>query len=578
MKSGKQCLSSALSTFYFPLRYMPRKKIKPLSIIPLGGVGEIGKNMYAMRYGDEILVVDAGLMFPDEEMLGVDIVIPDTKYLVDNLDKIVGIVLTHGHEDHIGALPYIIREINVPIWGTRLTLGLVSAKLEEHRMLEEVLLNEVAVGDTVTLGEFSVEYVRVSHSIPDAAALAIRTPAGLIVHTSDYKFDHTPVRGQPVDISRLAQLGEEGVLVLLTDCTNVEKRGYTPSERLVGEAFDEIFSQAPGRIIVASFASNVHRVQQVVNTAHRYGRRVAVIGRSMARNSEIAEQLGYLTIPEETRLSLSELSSVPHEQVVIMTTGSQGEPLSALSRMAMDEHKKIKIGPGDTVIISATPIPGNENLVMRTINRLFRQGAKVVYDAISPVHVSGHANQEDIKLMMNLVRPKYVVPVHGEYRHFALFSDLVAQLGYDEERVFHLSIGDILEFDKDGARINGKIERSGSVMVDGIGVGDVSDVELRDRWHLAQDGVIVVVISLDKSTGTIVAGPDVISRGFVIPEHEEEILDEGKDVIIRRIEEMEIEEATEWTTVKADVRRVLGKFIYEQTHRRPMIIPVIMEV
>jgi ribonuclease J len=554
------------------------KKIKPLSIIPLGGVGEIGKNMTAIRYGDQILVIDSGLMFPEEEMLGVDIVIPDVTYLVENKDKVQGIVLTHGHEDHIGALPYVLKQMNVPIWGTRLTVGFVSAKLEEHRLLDSVEITEVQPGETVKIGDFAVEFIRVSHSIPDAVGLAIRTPAGLLVHTGDFKFDNTPVDGRHMDISRFARLGDEGVLAMFTDCTNVEKKGYTPSESLVGKTFVDVFAQAEGRIIIATFASNVHRIQQVYNMAHRFGRKVAVVGRSMARNSEIAEELGYLTIHDDTRLSMSELDSVRPDEVVIMTTGSQGEPLSALTRMAMDEHKKIKIGPGDTVIISATPIPGNEDLVMRTINNLFKQGAKVIYDTISPVHVSGHANQEDLKLMLNLLRPSYVIPVHGEARHFAHYVELAHQMGYEPQSVIKLSVGDILEIGKEEAHLAGRVEKSGSIMVDGVGVGDVSDVVLRDRWHLAQDGIIVLVLTIEEETGAVLAGPDIVSRGFVVPEHEEELIEEAREVVLARIKEMDPGELTEWSAVKSAVRSALGKFFRTRTGRHPMIVPVIMEV
>ncbi|MBI2843904.1 MAG: ribonuclease J [Armatimonadetes bacterium] len=554
------------------------KKVKPLQIVPLGGVGEIGKNMCAVRYGDGILVIDTGLMFPEEEMLGVDIVIPDISYLLQNSDKIRGIVLTHGHEDHIGGIPYILKQMNKPIWGTRLTLGLVRAKLEEHNLTESSEMHEVEAGDVVEFGEISVEFVGVSHSIPDAAALAIKTPAGTVVYTSDFKFDNNPIDGRLTDISRLARLGDEGVLVLLSDCTNVEKPGYTPSERIVGYTFDDVFSQAPGRIIIATFASNVHRMQQVLDTANRYSRRVAVIGRSMARNSEIAEQLGYLKIPDGAKLSMAELSSAQPEEVVIMTTGSQGEPLSALTRMAMDEHKRIKIGPGDTIIISATPIPGNEDLVNRTINRLFRLGADVVYDPIASVHVSGHGNQEDLKLMLNLTKPQYVVPVHGEYRHIARYAQMADDMGYGSDRMLQLSVGDVLEFDQDGARISGKVDVSGSVMVDGIGVGDVSEVVLRDRWHLAQDGVIVVILTIDKAQGEIVAGPDIMSRGFVVPEHEEEIIEQAKGIIMERMSEMEVEEVAELSAVKQEVRSALGRFLNERTRRRPMIIPIVVEI
>ncbi|MEN6521050.1 MAG: ribonuclease J [Armatimonadota bacterium] len=552
---------------------------KPLQIIPLGGVGEIGKNMFAIRYGNDILVVDAGLMFPEDEMLGVDIVIPDISYLLENKKKVVGIILTHGHEDHIGALPYILNQMDVPIWGSRLTLGLIQAKLEEHDLAESVEMNEVKSGDVAKFKRsFEVEFIRVSHSIPDATGLAIRTPAGTIVYTSDFKFDYTPASGLTIDAARFAQLGNEGVLVMMTDSTNVEKKGYTPSETVVRDALNEAFAEADGRIIIATFASNIHRMQEVFNAAHRYGKKVLVIGRSMARNSEIAEQLGYLKVPDDTRITLSELSSVDQKDVVVMTTGSQGEPLSALTRMAMDEHKKIKIGPGDTVIISATPIPGNEDLVMRTINNLFRQGAKVIYDAIAPVHVSGHGNQGDLRLMLSLLRPSYIIPVHGEPRHFAKYVELAQGMGYGPESVIGLEIGDILEIDKEGGQIAGKIDQYGSVMVDGMGVGDVTDVVLRDRRHLSQDGVIVVVGTIDKSTGKIISGPDIVSRGFVIPEHEEEIMDEAKEVMLRKADEMMADGVTQWDAIKPAMRSALGKYLHVTTGRRPMIIPVFTEV
>jgi ribonuclease J len=439
-------------------------------------------------------------------------------------------------------------------------------------------MNEVKPGDVVKVKPgISVEFIRVNHSIPDAVALAIRTPAGLIVHTGDFKFDYTPLWGSPVDAARFAQLGYEGVLVMLTDCTNAEKKGYTPSEQIVRDTFDEVFAQTEGRIIVATFASNIHRMQEVFNTAHRYNRRVVVIGRSMARNCEIAEELGYLDIPNDTKITLADLQQVPAEELVVMTTGSQGEPLSALTRMAMDEHKKIKIGPGDTVIISATPIPGNEDLVMRTINNLFKQGAKVVYDAVSPVHVSGHGNQEDLKLMLNLLHPSYIIPVHGEHRHFAKYVELADAMGYGPESVIQLEIGDIVEINHEGGFIAGKVEQSGGVMVDGIGVGDVSDVVLRDRWHMAQDGVIIVVLTVDATTTSMLTGPDIVSRGFVIPEHEEEILEEAKEVVIRKAEEFQSDGVLEWVVIKAGIRSALGKFLYERTGRRPMIIPVIVE-
>ena len=549
-----------------------------LQIIPLGGVLEIGKNMTAYVYKDQILVVDAGLMFPEEEMLGVDIVIPDITYLEENSDKILGIVLTHGHEDHIGALPYVLKRLDVPVWGTPLTLGFVSNKLDEHHLLEFARLNQVEAGDTIELGDFSVEYMRMSHSIPDAAGLVIRTPVGTVLHSGDFKFDQNPIDGNLADVSRLAAIGEEGVMLIMLDTTNVEKKGYTPSESIVGDTFDKIFATATGRIVIAAFASNIHRVQQVFNVAAKHGRRVAVVGRSMEANSRIAEELGYLNVPEGARLSLGELNSVDPSEVVIMTTGSQGEPLSALSKMAMDEHKHIKIDEGDTVIISATPIPGNEDLVMRTVNRLFKQGAEVVYESDMHVHVSGHGNQEDIKLMLNLVKPKFVVPVHGEQRHFSRFVKLAEALGYSRENVFRMSPGDILEIEAGYAEVIGRVT-AGSVMVDGLGVGDVEDLVLRDRLHLSQDGIIMAVVGIDAGSKEVVSGPDIFSRGFAAEEHVEEILDDAKDVVIAKLDELKAADSLgELDEVKAGCKKVLAKFIYTRTHRRPMVVPIIMEV
>ena len=552
-------------------------KSKSLKVIPLGGAGEIGKNMTVYQLADEIIVVDAGLMFPDEEMLGVDIVIPDITYLEDNADKIRAIILTHGHEDHIGAAPYVLRRVDAPIYGSRLTLGLLSAKLMEYHLEEVATLKEVAAGDRLQIGGFDIELIRMSHSIPDSFGLAIRTELGTIVHTSDFKFDYTPVDGKQTDVARLAQLGEEGVRLLLTDCTNIEKVGHTPSESLVGGTFDQVFADAKGRIVIAAFASNIHRMQQVYDTAAMYERRVAVVGRSMAQNSEIAQRLGYLKIPDGASMTLAELNEADPSTIVIMTTGSQGEPLSALTKMAMDEHNRIKISEGDTVIISATPIPGNEDLILRTINRLFKLGAEVLYDLIAPVHVSGHGNQEDQKLMLNLVRPKYVAPVHGEHRHYAKFVEMARTLGFERERIFLLEVGDVLELTKRTTRVKGKVN-AGSVMVDGLGVGDVSDIVLRDRRHLSQDGVIIVTITIDQSRGVVLAGPDLISRGFVHPEGAEDLLEEAKQVVLEELQSIPKDEISEWATVKSDVRSALAKFIYERTRRRPMIVPVIMEI
>lgn len=549
-----------------------------LKIITLGGVMEIGKNMTAYEYNDQILVVDSGLMFPEEEMLGVDIVIPDITYLEENADKILGIVLTHGHEDHIGALPYVLRRIDVPIWGTGLTLGFLRNKLSEHKLLEVSRLYEVDYGDVIELGDFRVEYLRISHSIPDAAGLIIRTPVGNVVMSGDFKFDQTPVDGQVMDIGKLARLGEEGVITLLCDSTNAEKRGFTPSESLVGESFDRIFSAATGRIIIAAFASNIHRLQQVYNVAHKHGRRVAVVGRSMEANSRIAEELGYLIVPDGAKLRMDELDSVERNEVVIMTTGSQGEPLSALSRMAMDEHKKIKIDDGDTVIISATPIPGNEDLVMRTVNRLFKQGAEVIYEPYERVHVSGHGSQEDIKLLLNLLKPQFLVPVHGEQRHYSRFLRLAETMGYNRDQVFKMHPGDVLETDGAEAWMADRVT-AGSVMVDGLGVGDVEDVVLRDRGHLAKDGVVIVVVGIDMNDKRIVSGPDVLSRGFVGDEYREEIIEEELQTVTAKVNEfIESDSLEDQDGIKSGIRKALAKLIYERTHRRPMIVPVLMEV
>ncbi len=550
-----------------------------LHVVPLGGVMEIGKNMTAYVYGDKILVVDAGLMFPEEEMLGVDIVIPDITFLEENKSKIVGIVLTHGHEDHIGALPYVLKRLDVPVYGAPLTIGFVSGKLEEHKMLEDVNLNVVEPGDRFQLGDFDIEYVRVAHSIPDAAGIVIRTPVGNVVHTSDFKFDQSPVDGQGADIGRFARVGEEGVLLFMCDSTNVEKDGFTQSESLVGESFDKIFASAEGRVIVAAFASNLHRIQQVYNAASKYGRKVIVLGRSMEQNCRIAEELGYLVVPEEVRLQSNELEHTPPDEIVIMTTGSQGEPLSALSRMATDIHKQIKLSEGDTVIISATPIPGNEDLVLRTVNRLFKLGADVIYEPFHKVHVSGHGNKEDIRLMVNLLHPKYVVPVHGEQRHYARFVELADTMGYEKSEVFRMTPGDILCFDPDGnAEIIGKVE-SGRVMVDGLGVGDVEDVVLRDRLHLAQDGVLIIVAGIDVHTGEIVTGPDIMSRGFAGEELEDEIVDEAREIVSKRIGEIvEQDSFDDIEDIRNGCRKALAKFLYDRTGRRPVVVPIIMEM
>ena len=549
-----------------------------LRIIPLGGVSEIGKNMTAVEYAGQILVIDSGLMFPDEEMLGVDIVIPDISYLLEHADQVQGIVLTHGHEDHIGALPYVLRQLNVPIWGTKLTLGFVRAKLEEHRLADTTEMHLVEVGERFNIGHFDIETIRVTHSIPDGMGLAIRLPIGNIVHTGDFKFDYTPIDGKPADVPKLARLGDEGIMLLLVDCTNVEKPGHVQSERIVASMFEEVFSRAKGKIIIATFASNINRIQQAVNTAALFDRKVAVVGRSMAQNIEIAEELGYLKIPDGIRIRVEEIPDRYPVEVVIMTTGSQGEPLSALTRIAMDDHKRVKIDKGDTVIISATPIPGNEDLVARTINHLFKRGAHVIYDPMTPVHVSGHGNRDDIRLMLNLTRPKYVIPVHGEHRHIARFFDLAEEMGIARDHTFAMEVGDVLEIDSRGARPAEKVA-AGDVLVDGIGVGDVGDVVLRDRQHLAHDGMFIVVISVDRNTGALVAGPDIISRGFIFMEEATELIEEAKAVVLETVENLTSDDtATEWTNAKSDIRSALGKLLYARTHRRPMVLPVIMEI
>lgn len=552
-------------------------KEQKVSLIPLGGLGEIGKNMMAVRYGDNILVIDAGLMFPEEDMPGIDVVIPDISYLVENRNLVRGIVLTHGHEDHIGALPYVLKQVNVPIYGTGLTLGILDGKLKEQNMAGVAKLNRVKPGDTVEIGPFRVEFIRVSHSIPDAVALAIHTPVGVILHTGDFKFDQTPVDGQVTDFHRLAELGQKGVLVLLSDSTNAERPGYTMSERVVGHAFEEVFSRAKERIIIASFASNVHRLQQAITVAHKFRRKVAVVGRSMVNVVNIAAELGYLQIPKDTMIELDEINRYPARQVVILTTGSQGEPMSALTRMALSDHKRLEIYPGDTVIISATPIPGNEKMVARTIDHLFRLGADVIYEPFSGIHVSGHPSQEELKLMINLTRPRFFVPVHGEYRHLVKHAQIAVELGIPRENVFIAENGQILEFTRKKGRVAGRVT-AGRVLVDGLGVGDVGNIVLRDRKQLSQDGILIVVVTINKETGAIIAGPDIVSRGFVYVRESEELMDEAKVKVRNALEKCQERGISDWANIKANVRDVLGKYLYDKTRRRPMILPIIMEV
>jgi len=548
---------------------------KRLRVIPLGGLGEIGKNMMLFEYGDDLIAVDAGLMFPEEEMLGVDLVIPDISYILQHPHGLKAFFITHGHEDHTGALPYILKRVNAPIYCTPLTADLIAVKLKEARLLDEADLRRMHPGDRVQVGSFEVEPFGVAHSVPDSVGLAIRTPVGTVVHTGDFKLDHTPVMGQPTDLGRLAQLGREGVLLLLSDSTYVEVAGYTPSERVVGESLLNIMASSPGRVIVATFASLISRVQQVIDAAQSTDRRVFVTGRSMLDNVNMAVEKGYLTVPEGLFAGVGELRRLPHREMAVVCTGSQGEPTSALTRMANRDHAHIKIVPGDTVVLSATAIPGNEALVYRTVDNIFRLGARVLYNRIADVHVRGHAAQEELKIVLTLVRPQYFVPVHGEYRHLVLHAALAQSLGVPEENTFVLSDGDLLEIDETGARLRDRVPCD-YVYVDGLGVGDVDHVVLRDRQHLATDGMIVVVIAVDKRSGRLVGKPDVVSRGFVDVEESEELLERTRDMVVAALEGTS--HITEWGVVHSKVKEAIAKFLYQETRRRPMVLPVAVEV
>ncbi|MDB5083408.1 MAG: ribonuclease [Bacilli bacterium] len=552
------------------------KSINKLSIIPLGGVGEIGKNMTAYCYGNDIIVIDAGLKFPEEEMLGIDIVISDISYLIENKSKVRALFLTHGHEDHIGGLPYFLKHLDVPVYGTRLTLGLVEGKLREHGILESVVLNVITNESVINIGELSVSVFYNNHSIPDTVGFAIDTPEGVIVHTGDFKFDHTPVDGRYADLYRLAELGHKGVLALLSDSTNAERPGYTMSERSVGATIDDVFHQAEGRIILATFASNIHRIQQVFESAERYKRKVAIVGRSMVNNINVAMELGYLHVDKGTLVEPEELNKIAANKAVMLTTGSQGEPMSALTRMARNTHRKAEILPGDTVIIASSPIPGNEKSISKTIDHLFRIGAKVIYHSISGVHVSGHASQEELKWMISLTRPKYFIPVHGEYRMQKRHSELAESCGVPRDSIFIVDIGDTLEFQGGVARLGPKVP-SGSVLIDGLGVGDVGNIVLRDRKLLSQDGILIVVVTISKEDG-VVSGPDIISRGFVYVRESEALLEEANKIVMNTISRLVEDNVNEWSSLKTGVRDALGRFLFEQTRRRPMILPIIMEV
>ncbi|MGV3720735.1 MAG: ribonuclease J [Actinomycetota bacterium] len=546
-----------------------------LEIIPLGGATEIGKNITAYRLGDEILVADCGLMFPDESQLGVDLLIPDISFLLEHRDQVKGIVLTHGHEDHIGALPYVLKQLPVPIWATRLTLGLIRRKLHEHGLWADTDWHLVEDGERVTVGSFQVEFVHVNHSIPDACALVIRTPAGNVVHTGDFKFDQTPVDGRVSDLPALARAGEEGVLALVIDSTNVDKPGYVQSERVVGEALSEVFAQAPGRVIIATFASNISRVQQIITVSEKFNRKVALAGRSMLGNVDVSRELGYLTVADDTLIRLEHVGHHPDHEVTIITTGSQGEPLSALTRMAMGDHRQVKIQEGDTVIMSATAIPGNEDTVWRMINNLFRHGANVIHTPLYPrIHVSGHGNQEELKLMANLVKPRHLIPVHGEYRHQELWRRMAETMGY---AVTKLENGDVLELDADEARVTERVT-AGVVIVDGSGISGIEDIVLRDRWHLSQDGIFVVVCTVDSTTGRMIAGPDCISRGAILTTEEEHVYDEAKQRVLQFLEGLPEDGGRDWAVIRQDIRRTVNKLLQQKTGRRPMVVPVIMQI
>lgn len=554
---------------------MATKRRNKLKVIPLGGMEEIGKNMTVLEYGENIIIVDCGMAFPEDEMLGIDLVIPEITYLEKNRDKIHGIIVTHGHEDHIGAIPYVLKKINIPVFGTKLTLGLIENKLLEHKLEEPADLRKISAGKTIQLGPFKIEFIHSNHSIADAVALAIDTPVGMVFHTGDFKIDHTPIEGEPIDLARIAELGKKGVLLLISDSTNVERTGYTPSERTVGETFDNVFRGAKGRIIVASFASHIHRVQQIINSAVKCGRKVALVGRSMLNVVSTATRLGYLSFPEDTIIDIDKIRRYKPEQIVIITTGSQGEPMSALARMSSRTHKKVEIMEGDQVIISAHSIPGNEKLVYKVIDDLFKQGADVIYDSLAEIHVSGHAKQEELKVMLSLTKPKYFMPGHGEYRMLKKHANLAMSLGMDEKNIFIMQNGRVLELTNRTASLNGNVPSAG-ILVDGLGVGDVGDVVLRDRKILSEDGLMIISASFD-SNCNLVAEVEVMSRGFVYVKESEELINEVKSIATDAILK-NTKKGNNYSTIKSAIKDALRNFLYRKTMRRPMIIPIIVEV
>ena len=554
---------------------MKKEQTMKLKLIPIGGLGLIGMNMTAFEYNESIVIVDCGMAFPENDMLGIDIVIPDVTYLKENISKVKGMVFTHGHEDHIGALPYILKELNVPLYATKLTMGLIERKLTEHNLMRGTKRKVVKPGQSINLGEFRIEFIKTNHSIQDAVALAIYSPAGIVVHTGDFKVDYTPVFGDAIDLQRFAEIGKKGVLALMCDSTNAERPGFTASERTVGRTIDNLFAEnRDHRIIIATFASNVDRVQQIINTAYKYGRKVVVEGRSMVNVISTAAELGYLNIPENTLIDLEQMKNYPDDQMVLITTGSQGESMAALSRMAANVHKKIVIKPGDTVIFSSNPIPGNEKAVSKVINELSMKGANVIFQ---DVHVSGHACQEEIKLIYTLVHPKYALPVHGEYRHLKAQATLAENIGIPKDHIFIMKTGDVLEMDQDSAKVTGHVQ-TGAILVDGLGVGDVGNIVLRDRQHLAEDGIVIAVLTLEKYSNQILAGPDIVSRGFVYVREAEDLMEEAREIVEDAMQNCLSHRVTDWSKMKNAIRDSLGEFLWKRTKRRPMILPIIMEV
>ncbi|WP_304680923.1 ribonuclease J [uncultured Clostridium sp.] len=552
---------------------MSEEKVR---IIPLGGLGEIGKNITAIECDDEIIVIDCGVAFPDEEMYGVDLIIPDITYLKNNVEKIKGIFLTHGHEDHIGSLPYVLKQINVPLYGTKLTIGIVKTKLEEHNILSEAKLNNVVPGDIISFKKLKVEFIRNTHSIADSCSLAIFTPVGIILHTGDFKIDYTPIDGERMDLQRISNLGKEGVALLMADSTNVERQGHSLSEKSIGLTLDRIIEKAKGRVIVATFASNIHRMQQIADASLKNNRKVIFNGRSMENISKVAMELGYLHIPESEVVSINDLKKYENDKITLITTGSQGEPMASLARIAFSNHRKISIEHNDTFIISASPIPGNDKLISRVINQLFRKGADVIYEDLEDVHVSGHAYKEELKLIHSLVNPKYFMPVHGEYRHLKHHGDLAESLGMKKNNIFILETGNVLELTKNDCKKEGKV-RTGAIFVDGLGVGDVGNIVLRDRRHLAQDGMVTIVVAIERDTLSIVSGPDVITRGFVYVKESEELIKKVKELSVNELDKCLSMGVIEWYVLKGNIKKTVENYIYETTKRRPTIIPIIME-